>query len=163
MVRLRYFLSQALKPYQVDGVLPNLMLLFPRVFMGFLLAFIFSNELLGTPWSDEGLQFLQVAPWFVEKVSDFGMPFSLMPKAFAWSAAITTALGGILLILGMNTRITCFFIVCTKFITILFRAWDGSWDILPVFSIFCFGLFFMGFGAGKYSLDYYIVNRFHLG
>ena len=159
MVRVRQFFKKVLKPYEVQGVLPNVLLMLPRVIMGCSLTFIFSQELLGTPWSDENLGFLQVAPWFVEKVSNFGMPFSLMPKVFAWSAGFTTALGGILLIFGINTRITAFFIVCTKFITILFRAWDGSWDILPVFTFFCFGLFFLGFGAGKYSLDYYITNR----
>ncbi|TLF44345.1 DoxX family protein [Maribacter aurantiacus] len=155
MVRVRQFFKKILKPYEVQGILPNILLLLPRVIMGCLLTFIFSKELLGTPWADEGLELLQVAPWFVEKVSNFGIPFSLMPKTFAWSAGFTTAMGGILLIMGANTRITAFFIICMMLITILFRAWDGSWDILPVFSFFCFGLFFLGFGAGKYSFDYY--------
>lgn len=161
MVRVRHIFFEVLKPYEIEGILPNFLLLLPRITIGYLLAFVYSNELLGTPWADEGLSFLQVAPWFVEKVADFGLPFNLIPKTFAWSAGLTAALGGILLIFGANTRITSFFIICTMFITILFRAWDGSWDILPVFSFFCFGLFFIAFGAGKYSLDYYVTIYRH--
>lgn len=160
MVCVREFFKKVLKPYEVQGFLPNVLLMLPRVLMGSLLAFIFSSELLGTPWARGDLDFMEVNPWFVEKVRNFGFPFDLMPRAFAWSAAITTAFGGILLILGANTRITAFFIVCMKFITIAFREWDGTWEVLEVFSIFCFGLFFLGFGAGKYSLDYYITRRF---
>jgi len=135
--------------------------LIPRVITGYLLSFVFSINKFGTPWTPTtmNLQLLEVSDWFIELVRQFGLPFSYLPELFAWSAGFTEALGGILLIMGLNTRITAFFVVSTMFLTIVFRPWDNSWSIMPTFIFFCLGLFFMGFGSGKFGLDYFLTNK----
>jgi len=154
-------LKKLITPFRIDALMPNILVLIPRVITGYLLAFVFAVNKFGTPWTPKstGLGFLEVSDWFVELVKQFGIPFSYMPEFFAWSAGFTEALGGILLILGLNTRITAFFVTVTMFTTIVFRPWDNSWSIMPTFTFFCLGLFFMGFGSGKFGLDYFITNR----
>ncbi|MDF4204431.1 DoxX family membrane protein [Maribacter sp. SA7] len=148
-------------PFKVDALLPNVLILIPRVITGYLLSFVFAINKFGTPWTPTsmGLAYFEVSDWFVELVKQFGTPFSLMPELFAWSAGFTEALGGILLILGLNTRITSFFITVTMFTTIVFRPWDYSWNIMPTFIFFCLGLFYMGFGSGKFGLDYFLTTK----
>lgn len=148
-------------PFRVDGFFVNFLLLVPRVVTGVLLAFVYAPEKFGTPWTPRsmGLGQLEVADWFVQSVSDFGVPFTMMPYVFSWSACFTEAFGGILLILGLNTRITSLFIVTVMVITIFFREWDGAWSIFPTFVFFCLGLFYLGFGSGKFGLDYWYSQR----
>ncbi|MFX0556655.1 DoxX family protein [Maribacter sp. CXY002] len=162
MSSLKYKLKGIIIPYKLDGLLNNLLVLLPRVISGILLCFVYAPQNIGTPWSPEdlNLQLLKINPTFVGHVRDFGPPFDLMPLVFSWSAIITMAFGGFLMILGLNTRITSFFLVMTMFITILFREWDNSWSILPTFLFFCTGLFYLGFGSGKFGLDYYISKHY---
>ena len=154
-------LKKLIIPFRVDRLMPNILILIPRVLIGYLLSFVFAVNKFGTPWTSKfiGLELFEVSDWFVKLVEQFGTPFSLMPELFAWSAGFTEALGGILLMLGLNTRITAFFITTTMFVTIAFRPWDGSWNIIPIFIFFCLGLFFMGFGSGKFGLDYVLTRR----
>ena len=161
MNELLLLIKRLIIPFKVDAILPNILILVPRVFAGYLLSFVYAINKFGTPWTPKsvGLQLFEVSDWFIELVSQFGLPFSLMPKIFAWSAGFTEAAGGILLMLGLNTRITSFFILITMFITIAFRPWDNSWSIMPTFFFFCLSLFFMGFGSGKYGLDYFITRN----
>lgn len=155
-------LKGLIKPYKLDGLLSNLLMMLPRTISGCFLFFVYAPQNIGTPWSPDHLniQLFNINPEFVEDVANFGPPFDMMPLVFSWSAVITMAVGGILLIVGLNTRITSFFLLLTMFITILFREWDNSWQILPTFIFFCLGLFFLGFGAGKFSLDYYISKHY---
>ncbi|WP_339627675.1 DoxX family membrane protein [uncultured Maribacter sp.] len=154
-------LKKLIIPFRVDRLMPNILILIPRVLIGYLLSFVFAVNKFGTPWTSKfiGLELFEVSDWFVKLVEQFGTPFTLMPEMFAWSAGFTEALGGILLMLGLNTRITAFFITTTMFVTIAFRPWDGSWNIIPIFIFFCLGLFFMGFGSGKFGLDYVLTRR----
>jgi putative oxidoreductase len=148
-------------PFRVDAVMPNTLILILRVLTGYLLSFVLAINKFGTPWTPKlmGLELFEVSDWFIKLVEQFGPPFSQMPELFAWSAGFTEALGGILLILGLNTRITAFFITSTMFVTIVFIPWDVSWNIIPAFIFFCLGLFFMGFGSGKFGLDYVLTRR----
>lgn len=43
-------------------------------------------------------------------VTDMGFP---LPVFFAWAAALSEFLGGILVVIGFKTRIASFFIICT--------------------------------------------------
>jgi putative oxidoreductase len=47
---------------------------------------------------------------FAESVSQMGFP---MPMTFAWAAALSEFVGGILLILGLGTRFAAFFVFIT--------------------------------------------------
>ncbi|CAN0604781.1 unnamed protein product, partial [Ectocarpus sp. 12 AP-2014] len=91
-------LKRLIVPFKVDALLPNIFILIPRVFTGYLLAFVFAINKFGTPWTPKSmnLQLFEVSDSFVELTKDFGLPFSLMPEVFAWSAGLTEALGGIL-------------------------------------------------------------------
>tara|TARA_R110000744_G_scaffold73008_5_gene146388 strand:- start:68 stop:556 length:489 start_codon:yes stop_codon:yes gene_type:complete len=154
-------LKKLIIPFRIDALLPNVLVLIPRIFTGYLLSFVFAVNKFGTPWTPKSaeLGLLEVSDWFVDLVRQFGVPFSYMPEFFAWSVGMTEALGGLLLILGLNTRITAFFVTITMFTTIVFRPWDDTWSIIPTFTLFCLGLFFMGFGSGKFGLDYFITKR----
>ena len=116
-------------PFRVDELMPNILILIPRVLTGYLLSFVFAVNKFGTPWTPKSmeLQLFEVSDWFVKLV--------------------------------LNTRITAFFITITMFITIAFRPWDGSWNIIPTFIFFCIGIFCMGFGSGKFGLDYLFTRR----
>jgi putative oxidoreductase len=109
-------------PFRVDAVMPNTLILILRVLTGYLLSFVLAINKFGTPWTPKlmGLELFEVSDWFIKLVEQFGPPFSQMPELFAWYAGFTEALGGILLILGLNTRITPFFITSTMFVTIVF-------------------------------------------
>jgi putative oxidoreductase len=54
------------------------------------------------PWTDseKNLSLFQVASWFPEDVAKFGIPFSIAPVFFAWMAAASEAIGGLLLAVG---------------------------------------------------------------
>ncbi|ASV31773.1 DoxX family protein [Maribacter cobaltidurans] len=162
MVHLLSFFKYLLRPFKADGFLPNLFLLLPRIITGALLAFVYAPDKFGTPWTPEYMQLslFEVSSTFVDYIAFHGYPFDVLPKFFAWSIGFMEAFGGLLLIVGLNTRMTSFFVFLTMFMGIFFRIWDGSWDVLPVFFFFCIGLFFMGFGGGKYSLDHYISKRY---
>ncbi|MEH6772239.1 DoxX family membrane protein [Maribacter arcticus] len=154
-------LKKLIIPFRVGAVMPNTLILILRVLTGYLLSFVLAINKFGTPWTPKlmGLELFEVSDWFIKLVEQFGPPFSQMPELFAWSAGFTEALGGILLILGLNTRITPFFITSTMIVTIVFIPWDLSWNIIPTFIFFCLGLIFMGFGSGKFGLDYVLTRR----
>ena len=148
--------KKIIKPFDVNGFIPNLIFLVPRVLMGFFLAFYYAPNKFGTPWTPDAmnLSLFEVSEDFVKHIAYQGYPFDKMALLFAWSIGFMEAVGGLLLIVGLNTRVTSFFVFLTMSMSIFVRKWDGSWDILPVFLFFCISMFYMGFGAGKYSLDY---------
>ncbi|MDC6389367.1 DoxX family protein [Maribacter sp. PR1] len=162
MVRALRLFRKVLIPFEVDGFLPNLLILLPRILMGSLLAFKYAPNKFGTPWTPERMKLstLEVSQEFVAYIAYQGYPFDLTPEVYAWSIGFMEAFGGLLLIVGLNTRITSFFVFLTMLMSIFVRSWDGSWDILPVFFFFCLGLFYLGLGAGKFSLDHYLFRQF---
>jgi len=57
-----------------------------------------------------GLGKIPPSAGFIDRTEQMGFP---LPVAFAWSASFAEFLGGIFLALGLFTRISSFFIVCT--------------------------------------------------
>jgi putative oxidoreductase len=55
---------------------------------------------------------------FIEGVSRMGFP---LPEAFAWAAALSEALGGLLLALGLGTRVMAGFCAATMFVAAFMR------------------------------------------
>jgi putative oxidoreductase len=161
MTFITYQLKKWITPYTIDSFLVNFFLFVPRVATGGLLAFVYAPNKFGTPWTPDALElsFLEVSDEFVGLIANQGYPFDVFPDLFAWSIGFMEAFGGLLLILGLNTRVTAFFVFLTMTMGIFFRTWDGTWDILPVFSFFCLGLFLMGFGSGKWGLDYWLSKN----
>ncbi len=148
-------------PFEVDGFVINFLVLLPRVITGFLLAFKYAPQKFGTPWTPQalGLSFLEVSDDFIAEIAMQGYPFDLTPGFYAWCICFMEAFGGILLIIGLNTRMTSFFVFLVMVMAIFFRSWDGSWSVFPIFIFFCTSLFLMGFGSGKFGLDHYIAKK----
>lgn len=86
-----------------------------------------------------------------------GLPF---PYFFAWAAALSEAVGGILIAIGLGTRLASFFLLCTMATAFfLFHAVD-PWEVKEM--AFLYGsvaLAFIFTGAGCYSLDALIFCR----
>lgn len=157
-----FVFQKLIPPFQIRDRYVNIFMLVLRLIAGYFLSFVFAANKFGTPWTPAslGLRNFEVSQEFIGIVTAFGAPFDMMPGLFAWSAGFTEAWGGILLLLGLNTRMTAFFITITMLVTIYFRVWDNSWSALPTFIFFCVGLFLMGFGSGKYGLDSYWAQKY---
>ncbi len=135
----------------------------PRIICGLLLTIDFGSPKFGLPWTDpeRNLKLFQVPEWFVSDVSEFGFPFSFAPGFFAWMAAAAEGLGGLLLALGLATRTSAFFIVCTMLVAIFYQKWgdvlqQGAWPILPALSFLWVALYSMSLGSGRFGADYWI-------
>ncbi len=120
-------------------------------------------------WTDLGILFLRVLtgagmvyhgypkvfggmmPRMIEGVAAMGFP---MPALFAWAAALSEFVGGILLVLGFGARYAAFFIFCTMsvafFVTHRADAFQVK-ELALVYWVISVALILTG--AGKYSLD----------
>lgn len=97
--------------------------------------------------------------WFVTDVQNMGFPF---PFFFAWLAVLTEFVGGIFLMLGLLTRPAAIMNTILTFVA-AFMYHEG--DILRP-GLIAFFFFIMCFtitlnGAGKFSLDYLIHQKFN--
>lgn len=98
-----------------------------------------------------GMGKLPVSDKFIEGVGGMGFP---VPVVFAWAAALSESVGGILLALGWFTRPAAAMIVATMTTAVVLRhAGDpfGNRELPLLFGTIA--LMFLLVGAGKYSLD----------
>ena len=98
-------------PVNINGWVSNILIAIPRIIGGLLLTIDFGSSKFGMPWTDseKNLSLFQVAPWFPEDVAKFGVPFSLAPVFFAWMAAASEAIGGLLLVFGFQKLVLLVF------------------------------------------------------
>jgi len=151
-----------IKPIEMPFWAQDLLLAFPRIVYGYLLAFNFGAAKFGMPWSPEekNLNLFEVAFWFPGDVADFGPPFSWFPIFFAWMAAFSEAVGGIFWMIGLQTRITSFLIFCTMLVAVFLQHGDsGMWNMLPGLGFLWISLFYMVLGSGRFGLDSIIYNK----
>ncbi|MEO0898029.1 MAG: DoxX family protein [Bacteroidota bacterium] len=149
-------LKWIVQPVKLDNWLADVLLLIPRVICGFLLATDFGASKFGMPWSppDRNLGLFEVAYWFPGDVADYGGLFAMFPTFFAWMGAFSEAVGGILLAIGLKTRVAAFLIVCTMLTAIFFQKWgQGVWGMLPAMGFLWVGLYSMVLGSGRFGLD----------
>ena len=133
-------------------------LLITRVMVGLLLAF---GHGLGKVWTKDGLG---PSAGFVKGVENLGFP---APTAFAWAAALTEFVGGILLAAGLLTRpaalALAFNMVVAAFGQHLgdpfFPAKRGEPAKELALLYMAPGILFLLAGAGRYSLDALIARR----
>ncbi|MFA6598336.1 MAG: DoxX family protein [Ignavibacteriaceae bacterium] len=99
-----------------------------------------------------------VAEWFGE----LGIPF---PTINAYLAATTEAVGVVLLLLGLATRLISIPLIITMIVAIItvhwqngFEAGNNGYEIPLYYILFLCGLLIKG--SGKYSLDYLIGRKF---
>jgi len=159
---MKKILINLIKPVIQSSWTADIVLAIPRVLCGLFLAIDFGGSKFGVPWSPDGteLGFLEVAEWFPEDVATFGGVFALAPVFFAWMAAASEAIGGLLLALGIKTRLMAFLICCTMLVAILFQKWDqGLWGMLPALGFLWVSLYSMVLGSGRFGLDY-LLHKF---
>ena len=63
-------LKKLIIPFRVDELMPNVLILIPRVLTGYLLSFVFAVNKFGTPWTPKlmGLELFEVSDWFIKLV-----------------------------------------------------------------------------------------------
>lgn len=128
----------------------DLGLLIIRVGIGILFIFHGWPKITGGP---------ETWGWLGKALASYGINF--MPEVFGFIAAISEFAGGILLVLGLFTRTSIFFLFGTMAVAALMHL--GAGDPFgkvshPLMALAVFaGLFFTG--PGKYSLDAKFFNK----
>lgn len=140
----------------------DFILMIPRIVCGYLLASSFGADKFGMPWSnpDNGLGLFEVAFWFPKDVASYGGIFKMFPVFFAWMGAFAEAVGGILLVLGLQTRIASFLVICTMLVAIFMQQIDnGLWNCLEAMGFLWTGIFYMILGSGRFGVDYLLTKK----
>lgn len=104
-----------------------------------------------------GLGKIPPSEQFVARTADFGFP---IPTLFAWAAALSETLGGALLAIGLFTRISSFFIICTMLTALIGVHWADPYGRkeLPLLYMFV-ALAFLIKGSGDWSIDGILGSR----
>jgi putative oxidoreductase len=156
------FFSKLTKPHLLPHWSEDLLLTIPRIICGFLLTSSFGADKFGLPWSPDNkhLGLFEVAFWFPKDVASYGGLFAIAPIFFAWMGAFSEAVGGIFLLLGFQTRIASFLIMCTMLVAIFMQQINnGMWNCLPAMGFLWVGIFYMIIGSGRFGLDYLISKK----
>jgi putative oxidoreductase len=119
-------------------------LLLLRLFAGLSMAF------------SHGLGKLPVSPGFIETVAKLGF---FWPEGFAWAAALSEFVGGLLIAAGLLTRPASLFLAITMYVAAFIRHGEDPFSSQEASMFYgVVALFFLFRGAGKYSVDAFI-NR----
>ena len=140
-----------------------MLLALPRIICGYLLTVVFGSSKFGLPWSpaDKNLGLFEVVFWFPQDVAAYGGIFKLFPVFFAWMGAFSEAFGGILLLLGLQTRIASFLIVCTMLVAIFMQQMQqGTWNMLPAMGFLWVSIYCLVLGSGRFGVDYLITKKY---
>ena len=141
----------------------DLIVAVPRLVCGYLLCTDFGASKFGLPWSpiDKNLGLFEVVFWFPDDVKNYGGIFALFPVFFAWMGAFSEAVGGIFLMLGLQTRLFSFLIFCTMLVAIFMQQMkEGTWNMLPAMGFLWVSMYAMVMGSGRFGLDYFISQKF---
>ncbi len=152
--------SPVIMPYWWGDVLITI----PRIICGYLLAANFGAAKFGVPWSpaSANLNLFEVAFWFPEDVASYGGIFKMFPAFFAWMGAFSEAIGGVLLLLGLQTRITSFLIICTMCVAIFMQQWQaGLWNMLAAMGFLWVSIYTLVMGSGRFGIDYLIHKKYN--
>ncbi len=165
LMTMKKLLAQLIKPITLPTWWQDLLLTIPRIVCGYFLASDFGAAKFGLPWSpvDNNLGFFEVAFWFQKDVSSYGGIFAMFPIFFAWMGAFSEAVGGIFWVLGLQTRVFSFLILCTMLVAIFMQQFnEGTWNMLPGMGFAWVSLMGMVLGSGRFGLDYFISKKLSL-
>lgn len=159
--RIVKLLKTSIKPVVQKHWIGDFLLAIPRILCGLMLTLGFGSDKFGLPWSSTAnLGFFEVAAWFPKDVAEYGGIFAFAPVFFAWMGAFSEAVGGLLLALGLKTRIASFLLVCTMLVAIFLQKWDqGLWSMLPAMGFLWVSIFIMYLGSGRFGIDYLISKK----
>jgi putative oxidoreductase len=155
-------LNKLTKPLKMPYWWQDFLFAIPRIVCGFLLTSNFGAAKFGLPWSppENNLGLFEVAFWFPKDVAAYGGIFAIAPAFFAWIGAFSEAVGGIFLILGLQTRIASFLLVGTMLVAIFMQQiQNGLWNCLPAMGFLWISVFYMVLGSGRFGLDYLLTRK----
>ena len=162
MIRIKTIFKIILTPVTQKQWYADLILAIPRALCGLWLTAMFGADKFGMPWTakSQNLNLFEVSAWFPEDVATYGGIFAVAPVFFAWMGAFSEAVGGLLLVLGLKTRIASFLIMCTMLVAIFMQKWDqGLWGMLPAIGFLWVALYSLILGSGRFGLDYLISKK----
>ena len=157
-------MKKLLQPILMPFWLQDFLLMIPRVVCGYLLTTDFGAAKFGLPWSppDNNLGFFEVAFWFPNDVAAYGGIFAIFPAFFAWMGAFSEAIGGLFLLLGFQTRIASFLILCTMMVAVFMQQFsNGLWNMLPAMGFMWLALYNMILGSGRFGIDFFISKKYY--
>lgn len=94
---------------------------------------------------------------FLGGVGEMGVPF---PVLFGWMAALSEFVGGLLLVLGLATRVAAFFIFMTMAVAVFVRHAADPFAVKELaLAFFTMSATLVLTGAGRISLDSLIAER----
>lgn len=127
---------------RMNSVVGDLGLLVLRVFAG--LSLMYAHGLGKFPPSER----------FIEGVAAMGFP---LPVLFGWAAALSEVVGGICLALGLATRPSSFFIMCTMATAAFIRHAPDPYRAKELPLLFLATAFlFLCTGAGRFAVDRFL-------
>ena len=162
MIRIKHILKLIVTPVIQKQWYSDLLIAIPRVLCGLWLTAMFGADKFGMPWTadSQNLSLFEVSAWFPEDVASYGGIFAMFPVFFAWMGAFSEAVGGLLLLLGLKTRIASFLIMCTMLVAIFMQKWNqGLWGMLPALGFLWVALYNLILGSGRFGLDYLISKK----
>jgi len=131
--------KQITSPLLMPNIGADILIALPRIICGGALAFSFGADKFGMPWTspDLNLSLFEVVDWFPKDVEKYGGIFAKFPVLMAWMGAFSEAIGGLFLMLGLQTRISAFLVMCTMLVAVFFAKWGGPvWHMLPPWDFF---------------------------
>ena len=132
-------MQKFLVPYRMPSPWADLVLMMPRLFVGYWLATRFGWSKFPTP------------EWFVSDVAKLGFPF---PAFFAWAAVLSEVVGGGLLCLGLFTRVAGLSVASTMLVAVFLQKANAElWEKLPAFGCLWVALYAIVLGSGRFGLD----------
>jgi putative oxidoreductase len=155
-------MKKILKPITMPYFWQCLLLAIPRIICGYLLTRHFGADKFGMPWSppDKNLKLFEVAFWFPGDVAQYGGLFAMAPAIFAWLAGFAEAVGGLLLAIGLFTRVSALLILGTMLVAIFAQQInDGMWATLPALGFMWVSLYCLVIGSGKFGIDYILTKN----
>ena len=99
------------------------------------------------------------------KFTSYPAPFSFMRPGWLWmgAAAVSELVGGILIILGLLTRLGAFLLFCTMLVAVVGVHWKGGLFLPAGFeyalSLLAMSLALLISGGGKASVDLALSGR----
>lgn len=155
-------LTKITKPILLPHWSHDLFITIPRIVCRYLFAFNIDASKFGMPWSpaDANLGFFEVAFWFPNDVASYGEIFAIAPVFFAWMGAFSEAVGGLLLLLGLQTRIASFLVICTMLVAIFMQQINnGLWNCLAAMGFLWVAMFYLILGSGRFGIDYLLTKN----
>jgi putative oxidoreductase len=162
MKHLKHVLKIISNPVTQKTWFADLTFAIPRILCGLWLTSMFGADKFGMPWTanSQNLNLFEVAAWFPQDVAAYGGIFATFPVFFAWMGAFSEAVGGLFLMLGLQTRIASFLIMCTMLVAVFLQKWNGGlWGMLPALGFLWVSIYNLGLGSGRFGLDYLISKK----